>query len=103
MSTDKTVIGTVDGTKHTASAADVVAPINRSISIASRRKDVILQPTTPYAHLLRIVLSYGRGPFDGDLGAKYAVYDAALAEYRGREADFTDADLVRVIDAAGRA
>ena len=58
---------------------------------------------TPYAQLRWIVASYGYGAFSGDTGAKRAIYAAALDEHRGREADFTDADLTRVIAAAARA
>lgn len=59
--------------------------------------------STPYEQLRRIVVSYGHGPFTGESGAKYAIYDAALIEYRDRKLDFTHDDLKRVIAAAAAA
>jgi hypothetical protein len=59
--------------------------------------------STPYDQLRQIVVSYGHGPFMGESGAKHAVYDAALIEYRDRKLDFTHNDLKRVIAAASAA
>jgi hypothetical protein len=59
--------------------------------------------STPYDQLREIVVSYGHGPFMGESGAKHAVYDAALIEYRDRKLDFTHNDLKRVIAAASAA
>ncbi len=66
--------------------------------------------STPYTQLRDIVAGYGclddqtLALFaSADTVAKRDIYVAALDEYRGREANFTAADLQRVMDKAARA